>query len=177
MHLEFGWQASNDSRASVRISQQDIVVDAAAGSPEFYEWNVPLSQIYPRNWVRETSEMGELPSPSEYVKLVNTSISGGDIHVGYVEVTAPVYESWPPDSHSRVFTASADEADERVYAREVLQSFMSRAWRREATAAEIDQKLELFVRLRPQCDSAQDALIETLAVVLSSRSSQWTLPE
>ena len=168
MHLEFGWQASNDSRASVRVSQQDIVVEAEAGSPQFYEWNVPLSQIYPRNWVRKTSEMGALPSPSEYVKLVNASITGGDIHIGYVEVTAPVYESWPPESHSRVFIASAEEANESVYAQQVLKSFISRAWRREATAAEIKQKLELFAKLRPQCDSFQEAIVETLAAVLSS---------
>ncbi|MDE0892689.1 MAG: DUF1592 domain-containing protein, partial [Planctomycetota bacterium] len=168
MELEFGWQASNDSRATLRIDQQGVVVDAPAGAPRFYEWEVPLSQIYPRNWVRKTAEMGALPSPSEFLKLVNTSISGGDIHVDYFEVTAPVYESWPPASHSRIFVASADEANEGVYAREVLESFMPRAWRREASAAEVDQKLELFARLRPQCDSFQEAMVETLAAVLSS---------
>ncbi len=168
MQLEFGWQASNDSRVSVRVSRSDIVIDAEAGAPQLYEWSLPLSQIYPRNWVRETSEMGDLPSPSEYVKLVNSSISGGAVHVDYVEVIAPVYESWPPASHTNIFIESADEADEDAYAREVLEGFISRAWRRKASAAEIGQKMELFARLRPQSDSFQDAMTETLAVVLSS---------
>ena len=168
MELEFGWQASNDSRATLRIGQEDKVIEAARGAPQLYVWDVPLSQIYPRNWVRKTAEMGALPSPSEYIKLANTSISGGDIHIAYVEVTAPVYESWPPSSHSQIFIASADEANESVYAREVLENFMSRAWRREASAQEIEQKLELFERLRPASASFQDAMTETLAAVLSS---------
>ena len=168
LQLEFGWQASNDSRASVRISREEFVVEAAPGAPELYEWRVPLSQIYPRNWVRETAEMGELPSPSEYVKLVNTSLSGGSVHVDHVEVVAPVYESWPPASHARIFLESQNRANEEVYGREVLRSFMSRAWRREVSEPEIEQKMELFKKLRPQSDSFQTAMTEALAVVLSS---------
>ncbi len=130
LQLEFGWQASNDSQASVRISDHDLVIDAAPDQPQFYQWDIPLSEIYPRNSVRKMSKMGDLPSPSEYLKLVNSSVSQGDIQIDYVEITAPVYEQWPPDSHTRIFFDSANKADESVYAREVLTSFMSRAWRR-----------------------------------------------
>ncbi len=81
LQLEFGWQASNDSAASVRISAQDAPIDAAPDQPQFYQWDIPLSEIYPRNSVRMTSKMGDLPSPSEYVKLVNSSVSHGDVQV------------------------------------------------------------------------------------------------
>ncbi|MFT4542812.1 MAG: mono/diheme cytochrome c family protein [Planctomycetota bacterium] len=168
MQLVFGWQASNDSHASVRISQQDLVVDAAPGIPELYQWDVPLSQIYPRNTVRGISKMGDLPSPSEYVKLLNASVSDGDIHVHHVEVMAPVHEMWPPSSHTRVFFGSDNERDETAYAREVLHDFLPRAWRREASPAELEQKLELFNRLRPQFDGFQEAMCEVLATVLCS---------
>ena len=33
LRLDFGWQASNDSRAVVRVSERDLLVDAAPGSP------------------------------------------------------------------------------------------------------------------------------------------------
>jgi len=168
LQLEFGWQASNDSQASVKISEQDVTIDAISGQPQFYEWEIPLSEIYPRNSVRKTSKLGDLPSPSEYLKLVNCSVAGGDIQVDYVEITAPVYHQWPPVSHTRIFIDSANKADEVVYAREVLERFMSRAWRRDATAAEIDQKLDLFRKIRLKCDSFHDAMIEVLAAVLSS---------
>jgi hypothetical protein len=168
LQLEFGWQASNDSQASVRISDHDIVVDAEPGQPEFYHWDVPLSEVYPRNSVSKISKMGDLPSPSEYIKLVNSSASQGDIQIDYIEITAPVYDTWPQESHKRTFFDSANQANESVYAREVLTRFMTRAWRRHVTDAEVDQKLALFQMIRPEYDDFQQAMIEVLATVLAS---------
>lgn len=168
LQLEFGWQASNDSEASVRISDHDLAVDAAPGQPAFYQWDIPLTEVHPRNSVRGVWKMGDLPSPSEYVKLVNSSASQGDIQIDFVEITAPVYERWPPESHTRIFFDSETTADEPVHAREVLTRFMSRAWRRPATDSEVDQKLALFTKIRPTCSSFQEAVTEVLATVLSS---------
>lgn len=168
LQLEFGWQASNDSQASVRISERDLVIDAAPDKPKFYQWDIPLSEIYPRNSVRGISKMGDLPSPSEYVKLVNSSDSLGDIQIASVEITAPFYEQWPPASHKHIFSASKYQADEAAYARGILTRFMSRAWRRKVTASEVDQKLALFTKVRPACDSLEEAVVEVLATVLSS---------
>lgn len=168
LQLEFGWQASNDSQASVRISDHDLVIDAAPERPQFYQWDIPLSEIYPRNSVRHISQMGDLPSPSEYVRFVNSSVAHGDIQLDYVEVIAPVYPEWPPASHNRIFFESPNRTDETIYAREVLTSFMSRAWRRNVSDTEIDRKLHLFARIRPECDDFQEAMVEVLATVLSS---------
>ena len=168
LQLEFGWQASNDSQASVRISEHDLAIDAAPDAPQFYQWEIPLREVYPRNSVRKISKMGDLPSPSEYLKLVNSSVSQGDIQIDYVEVTAPVYAQWPPESHRRVFIDSENTSDEAAYAREVLTNLMTRAWRRKVTDTEIDQKLALFTKIRPACDDFQQPMIEVLATVLSS---------
>lgn len=172
LQLEFGWQASNDSQASVRISDHDMVIDATPEHPQFYQWDIPLSEVYPRNSVRRISQMGDLPSPSEYIKIVNSSIAQGDaqgdVQLDFVDITAPVYDLWPPQSHARIFFDSVNQNDEVVYAKEVLTGFMSRAWRRPATAKEIDQKLALFTKLRPACDGFQEAMLEVLTTVLSS---------
>ncbi|MFY8200688.1 MAG: DUF1592 domain-containing protein, partial [Pirellula staleyi] len=168
LQLELGWQATNDSQASVRISDHDLVIDAAPDNPQFYSWDVPLSEIYPRNSMRKTWKMGDLPSPSEYVKLVNSSVSQGDIQIDYVEITAPLYEQWPPQSHTRIFMDSENRTDEAVYAREVLTKFMSRAWRRHLTNLEVDQKMALFEKIFAQCGDFEEAMIEVLATVLSS---------
>ena len=153
-----------------------MMIDFFPGQPEFYQWDIPLSEVYPRNSVRRISKMGDLPSPSEYIKLVNSSASQGDIQIDYVEVIAPVYETWPPESHKRIFFDSAssageagsDKTSETVYATEVLTRFMSRAWRRRVTDAEVDQKLALFTKIRPECDDFQQAMTEVLATVLAS---------
>ncbi len=168
LQLEFGWRASNEGRAILRISAEDTQIKASPDKPEIYQWDVPLGEIYPRNSVRDTSPMGALPSPSEYIRLVNSSATKGDIRLDYVEVAAPVYDQWPPESHKRIFFDSAAQENESAYAREVLTAFMSRAWRRPIAIAEVDQKLKLFHTMRPRCDSLEEAMVEVLATVLSS---------
>lgn len=168
LQLEFGWQASNDSRAAVRISERDQAVEAAPGEARLYEWDLPLSEIYPRNGVRGISKMGDLPSPSEFIQIVNSAVEVGHVQVEHVEITAPVYATWPPASHTRIFFASPNEASEPVYAREVLERFMTRAWRRAVLASEVEQKVALFAAVRPTCEDFQEAMIEVLATVLAS---------
>jgi mono/diheme cytochrome c family protein len=168
--LEFGWQGNNNSKASFRISDRDLVIDAPSGKPEFYQWDIPLSEIYPRNPVRKTVELGtpKRTNPSEYIQLHNTSPSrSADVQFDYVEVSAPVYEQWPPASHTGIFI-DRENSDENAYAREIVSRFMARAWRRSVTDAEVDRKMEFFVRIRPDCEDIQQAVIETLATVLSS---------
>ena len=176
LQLEFGWQASNDSQASVRISEHDLAIDAATDTPKFYQWEIPLSEIYPRNLMRKIQKMGALPSPSEYLKLVNSSVSQGDIQIDYVEITAPIYKHWPPISHTRIFIDRNNDDDETAYARDVLGRFLSRAWRRPATTAEVEQKLTLFSTIRPKCDDSQQAVLEVLATVLASPKFLYLVP-
>ena len=169
--LEFGWQGDKDWKASSKISGRDLVIEALPGSPRFYSWDIPLSDIDTRNPVRKTKVLGaeKTTNPSEYIRLHNTSIaSSADIQFDYVEVIAPVYEQWPPASHAGIFIESGNREDESAYAREVLSHFMKRAWRRSVTEAEVDLKMELFASIRPDCDDFHQAVIETLAAVLSS---------
>jgi mono/diheme cytochrome c family protein len=168
MQLEFGWRASNEGRAVIRVSAEDIPIKASLDDPKFYQWDIPLGEIYPRNSVRNISKMGAMPSPSEYIRLVNSSVSQGDIQLDYVEVTAPVYDQWPPESHNRIFVGGENRKNETVYARGVITDFMSRAWRRSVSKAEVDQKIKLYDAVRGECDSLEEAVVEVLATVLSS---------
>jgi mono/diheme cytochrome c family protein len=179
LQLEFGWQASNEGRSEMRVSSEDIPIEASPDDPQIYSWDIPLGEIYPRNSVRNVSKMGDLPSPSEYIRFVNSSVpqarerreegrEEGAIQIDYVEVMAPVYDQWPPLSHQRIFIASENRNDELKYAQDVLTAFMSRAWRREVTGKEVDQKVRLYESIRGQCGSFEEAMIEVLATVLSS---------
>ena len=170
--LEFGWQGSNNSKASVKISNRELVIDAPPGKPRYYQWDIPLSEIYPRNPVRKTVKLGapKLTNPSEYIRLYNTSLSkSADVQFDYVEVTAPVYEQWPPASHTRIFIDSENSKNENVYAREIISRFMRRAWRRNVRDEEVDRKMKYFARIRPVCTDFQQTVVEVLATVLSSR--------
>lgn len=165
LELRFGWQASNDSNASIPVGDGIRTITATDSDPQIYEWLVPLSEIYPRNLVRTTGEMGGLPSPSEYVRFVNASFSG-EIHIHHVEVTAPVYQQWPPQSHVQLLEARPGTETER--AREIISRLMRRAWRRQVTEDEIARKLALFAAIRQDSQSFESAVLETLSTVLSS---------
>ncbi|MEM7313501.1 MAG: DUF1592 domain-containing protein, partial [Planctomycetota bacterium] len=166
--LLFGWQASNEGRAVMPVPNPERVVTANPDSPEFYEWNVPLGEIYPRNSVRKSSKLGSMPNPSEYIRLANRSVSQGGIRIDYVEIATPVYEEWPPLSHQRIFIDSENRDDEQAYAREVIAAFMQRAWRRPVGDEEVDSKIRLFATMRPLCGSFEEAIVEVLATVLAS---------
>ena len=117
LELLFGWQASNEGRAVLPVPDGQRAVSADPENPQFYQWDVPLGEIYPRNSVRTTSTMGSMPNPSEYIRLVNSSVSQGPIRIDYVEVAAPVYDTWPPVSHRRIFIDS-DNADNEQNSRD-----------------------------------------------------------
>ncbi|MDG2127142.1 MAG: DUF1592 domain-containing protein [Fuerstiella sp.] len=168
MRLEFGWRASNEGRAVIQVSTADTPITAGLDAPQIYQWDFPLGDIYPRNSVRGKSKMGDLPSPSEYIRLVNSSVSHGDIQLDYVEVSTPAHDQWPPKSHAGIFINSNNRDDETAYARKCLTAFMTRAWRRTVTAEEVDRKIELYHAMRPECESLEEAVVEVLATVLSS---------
>lgn len=169
--LEFGWQGDKDEKATFRISRRNLVVDAPPGKPVFYQWDIPLRDISPRNPVRRTEKLGvtDRTNPSEYIRLHNASRGqSAGIQLDYVEVIAPFYEQWPPATHTAIFFESENSNDEYAYAREIVSHFMRRAWRRNVTNAEVDLKIGYFARIRPVCENFEQAVVETLAAVLSS---------
>lgn len=183
IQLSFGFQATDQGRSIKRVSSRDVQIDAPFGQPKIYEWDVPLSEIEHRNTYRGEFKLGDQPSPSEYIRFTNSTVSqdGADaesaaILIDYVEVATPVYDEWPPRSHCSVFIASENSHDEIAYAREVITSFMARAWRRSPTTREIERKLQLFERLRATSIDFQEATIEVLATILTSPKFLYVLP-
>ena len=89
--------------------------------------------------------------------------------VDWIELEGPLHPSWPPPSHDRILFASPNsETDEKGYAREVLTQFMNRAYRRPVNPDEVEAKLGLFTKLRPEKPSFVEAIKVPLAAVLAS---------
>lgn len=168
LSLLFGWQASNEGRALLRVSKEDVPVTASPEQPQLIQWEIPLGEIYPRNSVRKTSAMGAMPSPSEYIRIANSSASSAEVQIDYVLIETPVYDQWPPESHQRIFFESENSNNELLYASEIIQDFMRRAWRRMPSQSEVERKIELYQQVRTESDSFEEAVLEVLATVLSS---------
>ncbi len=165
LSLLFGHVVSTNSFASEKVgSGQEIL--SVPSAPQFYEWTFPLGEVV-RNPFRKVENL-KGPNPAEYIRFQNTSSTKEGVTLHYVEVTAPFHEQWPPDSHRKIFPAVTDGAKSVMDAREIILNFMEKAWRRPVSTEEVDRKLAIFYKFRKAEISFKNAIIETLATVLSS---------
>jgi len=75
---------------------------------------------------------------------------------------------WPPARENHILIPSKNRADETVYSREVIENFINRAFRRPATNEEVDTYHAHWKSVRPDCESFEQSIRETLASVLCS---------
>jgi hypothetical protein len=85
-----------------------------------------------------------------------------------VDFEGPVFDTWPPRTHSQIFFQTSGKPDERTYASKILSRFMTRAYRRPVEESEVTTMLALFDTLRARSPSLEKAVGDLLAVVLIS---------
>lgn len=89
--------------------------------------------------------------------------------LNWIEFEAPMTEVWPPAHHTRIlFESPVRNTDPDAYLREVLRRFMSRAYRRPVTDAELDRFVKIHSVIASGLPTLEAALRETLAMVLIS---------
>lgn len=170
LRLVFSAHTSNNANFSQVISVRDLPVTAPADKPEFIEFDIPLSEIQ-RNPFRKLETT--FPRRDEFLHIRNESNARGgkeplQVVIDYLEISAPHYDQWPPQSHTRIFFASDNKADEAIYGREVLTRFLERAWRRPVAADDVKPFLDLFTKYRPEFESFEGAMLEVLATALAA---------
>ena len=170
LRLIFSAHTSNNANFSQVVSAHDIPVTAPADKPQFIEFDIPLGDIQ-RNPFRQLTTT--FPRRNEFLHIQNVSnASKGEealrVVIDHIEISAPFYQQWPPQSHTAIFFASAHKADEQAYGREVLTRFLKRVWRRPVTAAEVSPFMTLFAKYRPGFPTFEDAMVEVLATALAT---------
>ena len=99
----------------------------------------------------------------------NRNLTMPRVILNWMDFEAPVSEIWPPSHHTRILFDSPNRLESpKAYVREVIDRFASRAFRRPATGLEIDRFEKIFDLVRPELDSFESAIRETLAMVLIS---------
>jgi hypothetical protein len=85
-----------------------------------------------------------------------------------VEFEGPLYDAWPPATHRNIFIESAHRSEPAAYARDILRSFATRAFRRPVSQQEEEALVaawrDSFARTNDFRQSVKDGLL----VVLSS---------
>ena len=108
--------------------------------------------------IREIAVRSEYTDGREMPRLVVRSI----------EFEGPLYESWPPATHRNIFVDSENREDLPTYAREVIRSFASRAFRRPASRSEVDSLFSVWEDSFVETGDFQASVKNALVVVLTS---------
>ena len=106
-----------------------------------------------------------------------------------VEFEGPYFDSWPPETHRRIFSLDVGRAslpvssekpatdktkdsstgkEARPTAEEIIRTFATRAFRRPVTAAELEQLVAIHKDSFDKCNDFRQSIKDTLLVVLTS---------
>jgi hypothetical protein len=89
--------------------------------------------------------------------------------IDWMEFESPVSDAWPPEHHTRIlFDSPLKATDPEAYAKAVLKEFMARAYRRPVRDDEVQRFAKIYALLRPEFKTMEEAMRETLALVLAS---------
>lgn len=160
-----------DDGMTYRTFGEPVEVDAPADAPATYTFCGRLEDMpIPEPESGDT----EILSGFLLVGLWNDHLvkspqqTGPPLSVRAIEFEAPWVPEWPPASHRAILFDSPDSADEDAYAVQVLTRFLGRAFRRPATAAEVDRYVGFWRAIRPEFPSFAASLREVLVAVLCS---------
>ena len=90
------------------------------------------------------------------------------LRIDWIELETPFIEQWPPANHRAIVPVDGGSMAEAARARQVIERFASRAFRRPLEAAELDRLCGLWKTARADASSFEASLRETLAVVLAA---------
>ena len=90
--------------------------------------------------------------------LNNPKFARPELWIDWVELEGPHVDAWPPASQEKLLFESPNRDDETKYAAEVLEKFMSRAFRRPVRESELAEMVDLFRQVRSKKTNFQQAI-------------------
>ena len=138
------------------------LVTHSANDPGVYEFRGRLEDLPLPFRRRNSSNRGDLNVMM--VGVINSvdaeidSETKPELLVSRVDFEAPVFASWPTPAHQDIFFTGSPEPDqEDEFARQILERFMTRAWRRPATTAEVDRVFKVWKFIREDSRPKKEA--------------------
>lgn len=133
-------------------------------NPKFPGVIITLRNDYPQNKNLKTEKRGKTKPQDSSTSETAFPL----IVIKSVEFEGPFIETWPPKHHTNILLPRADLDDDLSYAKRVLARFVTRAFRRPASEQEVARLLAFFAEMREQSLTFEEAMRETLILVLVS---------
>lgn len=182
MLVEIGHKTGVKVEPSKVVGERDVT--AEPGSPQLFEFTGRLEEFplhtgttvkkFPGLRVIITDVNATAPkSPGTRKKKGQPAVepvveNRPKLVIHSVEFETPIDQAWPPATHTRILPTRKTGEVDQTYLRSVLGNFISRAFRRPATDEEVDWAARYFKKVRPTTLSFENAIQETLALVLMS---------
>jgi len=184
LRLVMGTDLRHDSGSGVYQEVGVAHIRNTSKNPEIYEFsgrieNIPIQpSIKHRNKTRPPSititaqnifDNGELNDHRKSGFDASWSSKAPRVVLESLEFEAPVMDVWPPKHHTRIlFKSALRKEDENMYAYQVIERFMKRAFRRPVSKKEVDHYQSIFKLYSSEMDTFESAIREVLAMVLIS---------
>ena len=97
-----------------------------------------------------------------------SNLKGPPLLIKSVEFEAPYFPVWPPDTHARIFFESPNKNNNQLYAREVIENFMIKAFRRPLNPGELDRYMQFWNNIKNDFKHFDEGVKEVLIAVLCS---------
>ena len=139
------------------------------------------------NFMRRNGELGKQGKFAETLRLDGRKVAegwGGDrstpdpekldltqfprVFLDYLEVEGPLYDQWPPKSHTTLLFRGEEGPEDLKYAREIFRRFLPRAWRRPIRDEEIEPILQVVKTELEHGETFHEAIRVGLAAALTS---------
>lgn len=151
------------------------------------ETKLYMGQRPGENFRRRNGELGQQGKFAETLRLDGRKVLegwGGDrstpdpeklditqfprVFLDYLEVEGPLYDQWPPKSHTTLLFHGEDASHDLQYAREIFQRFLPRAWRRPIRDEEVEPILQVVQTELEHDETFHEAIRVGLAAALTS---------
>lgn len=139
------------------------------------------------HFMRRNTEVGERGDFAQTLRLAGRKVAegwGGDrstpdpdkldltqfprVFLDYLEVEGPLYDQWPPQSHTMLLFRGEQATGDLAYAREIMARFLPRAWRRPVTPEELEPVLRVIGTELDNGQTFHEAMRVGLAAALTS---------
>ncbi len=151
-----------------RLSRFDVPKPVPSATVERYSFRAPVSSFASQdteednpNYLSGLKEIGIRSEPTDDRQIPRALIRA-------IEFEGPYHETWPPRGHADIFFPSPRRDDPPAYAREVLERFATRAFRRPPTDEELESLLAVWRESKEQTGNFQRSIRNALLVVLTS---------
>ena len=185
--MEFDVTASWDKPTEYTVTISRDTLGGELSVRMLNEVSLYMGQRPGENFMRRNGEVGKDGNFTETLRLAGRKVAegwGGErstpdpekldvtkyprVFLDYLQVEGPLYDQWPPKSHTTLLFRGKQETNDLSYAREIFTRFLPRAWRRPIADPEVEPILKVVQNELDNGETFREAIRVGLSVALTS---------